>query len=248
MDVDPQDEQLIEKYLAAALSEEEQLLFEQKLQEANFSAALAYRQDLQAAMRSAGREALKARFQRLEQNSALVDPPASVPSGPATFPWKWLWFVLLGLSVLLAWYWLRQPANTEVLYAAYFQDYPNIVAPIQKGEQATDLRQKAFQLYELKEYREAIAAFDRLEQAGEAKAFYKSLSLMRLDREQEALVILLSMMTRGDSSFQQAAQWYAALAHLKLGNQLEAVALLEQIEKKPQHFYRQQAQKLLEAL
>ena len=58
--------------------------------------------------------------------------------------------------------------------------------------------------------------------------FYQALSALQLNRDEEALSLLTAYLNISDPTFTRQAQWYLALAYIKVGKPREAVGLLEQ--------------------
>ena len=134
-------------------------------------------------------------------------------------------------------------SDTSELFETYFKPYPNVVAPISKGETDILFYEKAFQLYEVGDYEKANIAFDSLYQ-NETVLFYKSLTLLQLEKPKKAQ-ILLEKIVADKGEFGIPTKWFLALTYLKRNQRKKAKKVLEQITEPPYH---QEAKALYDAL
>lgn len=228
MPLQEQDHTLIEKYHLKQLTASEQELFEQRLQDVAFKKELDLQGDLKMAFKAEGRKQLKNQLNDFEKK--IQKQKVSTTSSPARFSIGRILTIAASLIFLIiAGYWLsnRVPSNDQ-LFAAYFEDYPNVVAPISKGNNNEDLQTRAFQTYELKQYSEALALISKLPDQDETTAFYKGLCALHLNQAQEAIKHFQTIKNTSLSIY-QAGRWYQALALLKLDEKAAAILLLENV-------------------
>lgn len=145
-----------------------------------------------------------------------------------------LWHIAASIAILLGASWLfflnSQSKNTEELYASYFEPYRNIVQPIVRGEHKTDMQFKAFEAYEVKDYKNAILYFNTIlkEKPNSTISFYKANTLLQLNKTREAITILETNIKNFDT-LQDRNLWYLALAYLKENNIDASKKTLEQL-------------------
>jgi tetratricopeptide (TPR) repeat protein len=230
MPLQEQDHALIEKHLLDRLSTTEQSVFEERMSDSDFKKELDVQRDLMVAFKSEGRAHLKNQLQSFEKNikgAAKSDSTVKINSFRSFSIGRILTIAASIAFLLFAGYWLSNLApSNEQLFAQYFSDYPNVVAPIDKGVSDSDPIFKAFQTYELKEYEKALSLISALNVQNETTAFYKGLCELALDHPQKAIAYLDNVKDTSLSIY-QASLWYKALAFLKLGNTTEAKSLLK---------------------
>lgn len=144
---------------------------------------------------------------------------------------------------------LLRPGGTETLFQRYFEPYPSI-QPIVRGEPATDARSDALVLYEARDYRGALAAFERIVKDrpdDPVLRFYTGQCRLALGRGPEAIRDFEETRKLGANELVTPAEWYLALAHLRSGHVEEARVLLRGIVER-RSFYEDKARALLREL
>lgn len=238
-------EELIEKYIQGRVSEKELEIIRELIQtDADFREELTFESGLRHAIKQEERQDLKSLLEELEkrqkQQPNSDTSPKEYHQTKEKETKKILHLSVLGkaAAVLLvglgAWWFLGQSPDHHSLYQAYYQPYPNIVAPTVRGpEDTVDHTAEAFRLYDGKEYKAAASLFERLasqeEETGFAP-FYQAQSLMADGREQEAIAVLENPNWSIPDNLRTQTEWYLALAHLKTGNKEKSRQLFEQIE------------------
>lgn len=237
-------EELIEKYIQGRVTEKELEIIRELIQtDADFREELAFESGLRHAIKQEERLDLKSLLEELEktqkQQAHSGRSPKDYDQKKEKETKKILQWSVLGkaAAVLLvglgAWWFLGQSPDHDSLYRAYYQPYPNIVAPTVRGPEDTeDQAAKAFRLYDNKEYNAAALLFEQLALQGgtDYAPFYQAQSLMADGREQEAIAVLENPNWIIPENLQAQTEWYLALAHLKAGNKEKSRLLLEQIE------------------
>lgn len=121
-------------------------------------------------------------------------------------------------------------SETGRLFAAYFKPYKDeSLEPSVRGEGEATPEEIFQQLYWDGKYREALAAFEKMEPASKNKGdlqFLKANSLLALSRAKEAKEVLENL---GRTRFSAEAKWLLALAFLKNGETERAKAQLQKI-------------------
>ena len=166
--------------------------------------------------------------------------------------------LVLGVGAAL---YLTRPGPDKVLFEQYFEPYPSL-QPVVRGA-SNDGRSNALALYEVHDYRGALAALEdslKHEPNDPVARFYAGLSRLALGQTREATLDLEMSAAlspgalgqppgaiRNREQLQEPVEWYLALAHLR-GHDLEgARSRLGHIAQTP-GFYQDKARALLSEL
>ncbi len=143
------------------------------------------------------------------------------------------------------------PSN-EQIFATYFRPYRDeSLEPTVRGEGEPTPEEQFRQLYWEGRYREALAAFEALENASKSNGnlqFLQANCLLATGQAKEAALALENVLRTGRSRFLPEAQWLLALAYLKDGNRGKAKALLQQMAEDAGSPRREEAGNLLEGI
>ncbi|EDP94946.1 hypothetical protein U8527_15425 [Kordia algicida OT-1] len=226
-----ENEELIQKYIQGTLDEVEQKQFDTLLKSnPEFANAVAEFKNVHAAISSHEKDQLKSHLQTFEatqEASEATEKPSRSYKRLAIAIVLLLFFGLLGNYII-------QQANTnEILYATYFEPYPNALQPVTRGPSDGMLLTEATRAYEAKNYEEAIKTFDLI-QAGLDNpdveiSFYKAMSLLNLGKEKEALDILREIKHQ-KTRFTPQIYWYGALIHVKFDENEKALKALNYLD------------------
>jgi FimV-like protein len=232
-------EQLLERYFEHQLSEEEHKILQIYLDtDADFAEEFAFQKNVKQAITLNERAELKQKLQSFE-------------SAKSTKKWISKWSVAASIAVVLgAGYWfMNQSPDSVELYDQYYQSYPNVVAPTVRGESTTDLKSQAFYEYDSGNYQKSYELFSQLyaNDKDDYALFYSSLSLIELDKPQEAIALMNQFDTNKNNGFTPYFKWYKALSYLKVGEKEKATELLQSLSES-QNPQQEQAQKLLKEL
>jgi hypothetical protein len=216
-------ENLIEKYFENTLTEAEREHFEDLLQnDTEFASEISFQESLKIALIKNEREALKKTLQSFEQ-----------PKRKEKFKYKWFAaasiILLLGMGT-----WFGMQNNDPVqLYQEFYQTYPNVVAPTVRSEVELDEKASAFYEYDNKNYRLSFDLFSKLYKEGkdDYALFYASLSLMELQKYDEAIKMFNLFDLNKNNPFTPYIKWYKALCLLKLNKVAEAKLLIDDLAK-----------------
>jgi len=234
-------ENLIARYFSKSLSPEAQKEFDHLMAiDSEFAKEVAFQNNLKIAIKKEEQDALKKELQdfETEENS---------PS----FNYK-KWLVAASVAAVLAltgfWYFGESNLSNDQLFANNFEPYNNVTYPIVRGENSNDLKAKAFIAYEAKNYKDALNTFDTLLIKGEdaAISFYKANALLKLNRVDEAIVILSDNADLPDI-LEAQQKWYLALAYIKIASNDKATTTLKALIKDGTH-KKKEAEQLLKQL
>ena len=204
---------LIEKYFEGQLSANEKQLFDETFKnDGDFKTTFEFEQNVKDGIHLLERNSLKKMLKGFEEKPQTKIIPFR----------NWLWLgaaamLVMGISL---WLFLGNQANSEELYMSYYQTYPNVVAPIVRGESTPqDEKQKAFEAYEQEKYPIAQTLFHQIfEKTKEEYAlFYESQSYFASGETQKGIDLLENFKFTDDKyPFKTQQQWYLALGYLKL--------------------------------
>lgn len=230
---------LIQKYLQGTLSDAEEQLFHEYIEnDPSFADDIPFYEGLNYAFAKADYEQTKAQLHSFYKEEKRLS-------------WrKWsiaaTVLVLIGLGSL--WY-VNTVDSSEKLYAQYFEPYKNVVQPIVRGEAVKTTKEQAFKAYDEGDYKEAIVHIDALlKDTPEAiLALYKANAQLQLDQTEAAIITLESHIKKTDTIYAEA-QWYLALSYLKLENETKAKNHLNALLQTKSNFKNNEAQELLKSL
>ena len=135
--------------------------------------------------------------------------------------------LLLGLSYFLT---LEKKASTQELFASYFEPYKNVIQPMQRNSDQQNEKAIAFMAYDQGEYEKAVLLFSKLYTTTNEPyyLFYKANALLKLERANEAVPLLLEHLKTNDT-LTEKSHWYLAMAYLKLDDKANAKLSLEKV-------------------
>lgn len=241
-------EELIEKYIQNRLTAEEELIFNKLLEDdATFKKDVALHTKLKNVIENDDDENYRALISNLEGRFNETGKKSSFTK----------WLVAASIILLLGFsYFFTSNYNTTVssneLFASYFVPYRNVIAPIERSDSngVTQQNEKtqAFIAYEKGEYKKAILLFTKLYTATKEPyyLFYKANALLKLERANEAVPLLLEHLKTKDT-LTDKTNWYLALAYLKIENKAKAKELLNTVITNGS-YKSKEAKKLLEEL
>jgi hypothetical protein len=243
--MNPEHEELIEKYFSNSLNNEETLLFEKLLQkDPDFKEEYLFQKDLKKALERQQRAEIKAGLEELEKSY-------SKKSGTTLKNWLIAASVALVFGLGYTFYHNYKTQQPNYLFTANFEPYRNVVQPIERGETSEDIETKAFSAYENKSYYKAINLFNSVTPKDqEYIQFYKAMSYMALNKNVEAIELLLPLATRPDEAddkfgWNAKANWYLGLAYLGEDQIEKAISQFLVVVNNPNCIYKKEEAKVL---
>ena len=239
---------LIDRYFENSLSPKEQGLFNDLLQNnSEFLTEFQFQKDLKKVIAVKQQEDLKSTLIEIENRSQKNSRLMLIPK-------KWMiaasFLVLTSLGIwgVKSTYF---PSN-EAIYADYFETSRNTIQPIVRGENLNTIEYRAFVAYEAENYHKAINLFNSVKNPNQVYIdFYKGMCLLGIDKPAEAIALLkpISKMTDLDEKnkgFNKEAQWYLALAYIKIDDRENAITALNRIVSDPSaNYWRDVANEIL---
>lgn len=204
---------LINAYFEGSLSETDKKKFESLLEtDAEFRQAFHFEKELQTALKKEKRKQTK------EFLKTLGDKEKTPRSKKRSFV---PWLAAASIAILMgfgAWwfYFSSTEVNTDMLYVQYYSPYENVIHPIERSDQITDLQSRAFSAYDMGDYESAVELFKELRTKRNEPyiSFYNAIVLMQLDQHEKAIVLLEEYISL-NGELKDRAQWYLALSYLK---------------------------------
>ena len=232
--MDLKDLEWIEKYRKGELSEKEVHQFESRLlKDSELSEFLELTSGLKTAFESKMALELK---EELKNSSIKSDENKRMGS---------IFWVSVAATITLIlsaciFLFFQNEKTTEEVFLAYYEPYPNAVAPVLRGEEKSNIK---FDLYESEKYEEALIYFK--EKEDDVSRFYTAQCFIATNKPQAALEILLNF--NEGSEFHEASLWYTGLSWLMIGERNKAKQVFENLSSSTT-IYGKKANQLLEAL
>ena len=268
-----QARQLIDKHFDGTLSDKESRQFSEQLRLPEFREALAFEQILRRGMTlKARKEELFAVFEEEEvifrdnrQHDRSLKKKAPVPLSELVstqtleYPGKMGRFfqarwILAATSVLLLVFLLFLNRNTsslpaDRLFAQYFSPYQPLPSFTETFSGSSGSLKNALLEYGSGNFGAASRMFREIPDAdSESLSFFQANALLALDREEEAVPILESLIDDPSGTYTGESRWYLALAYLKSGQEQKGIVLLKDIAGDEKGYKARQARELINLL
>lgn len=221
-------EQLLENYFSHRLTPEQEVLFHDLLErDADFKEQFNFEQDLKRIIKAKENKNLKADLNRFESDIRQKSPAGS-KGGYQT------WAIAASVIVLVGLGWLGYTnfmgTNYGELYKDNFQEYPNTVYTISRGDTVESLEREAFAAYESGNFQTALNNFDKILPSDQKPYldFYRALSYLQLNKTEEAKKLFIKSI-KNDGAFVPESHWYLALAYLKEKDKENAILQLQEL-------------------
>lgn len=235
---------LIDKYFSDSLSPKEQMEFNERLQNnENFKKEFVFQKDLKKTIVSQQHKNLKKVLQSFEQERSKVRL--------LNISRKW-WVAASILVIFSIGFLLLRPTlypSPEELFAENFEPYRNIVLPVERSSNSNSIKQSAFLAYENGNYHKAINLFNSIQDRNLIYVdFYKSMCYLSLNKNVEAIDLLIPITVtteKGDTdkNFNELANWYLALAYLKVDEKEKAISRFSSIANDTNDVYKKEESK-----
>lgn len=222
---------LLDNYFSNRLTAEEKKLFEKLLEnDAEFKRQFDFEEDLKQVIRDVQSDNLKHKLVAFENDVSKDNPVRKLPS---TTYRKWAMAASVALLIGLGWFGYQNFAGPDFdnLYDKNFQQYPNTVYAITRGDNADNsLRRQAFIAYETDENAQAVTLFKELRTIDNSEnvVFYLAQSYLKNEQPEKALV-LFNDIGKNKGEFAPQALWYAALSYLKINQKEKAIGTLQEL-------------------
>ncbi len=223
-------EQLLYRYFSNDLAPEQEKKFNELLAtDLEFKEQFDFEKDLQKVIRNKNAKVLKSKLVGFERDISQDIPVRTLPRRKFQ---NWAIAASVALLVGLGWFGYNNFLVTdyEDLYNDNFQEYPNTVYAITRGDTVESLERKAFAAYEFGDFEAALADFNKIPDADKQPYlnFYKAQSYLQLGKLAEAKALFEKTISE-DTQFAAESHWYLALAYLKEKDKVNAIVHLKQL-------------------
>jgi len=240
-------EQLLLNYFTNDLTPEQEQRFNELLAtDSEFKQQYDFEKNLQNVIRDKESLELKSKLIGFEKEIASETPVRTLRPNYR----KWAMAASIALVVALGWlgYNNLSGPNYGNLYETNFQEYPNTVFAVTRGETVESIERDAFVAYESGNYQTALDNFEKIPATDRAEYidFYIGQSQLNLGETANAKTSFASVIAK-KSEFAPEAHWYLALISLKEKDKESAVRNLKILTSK-YDFQKDRASELLQEL
>ena len=218
---------ILDQYHTGQLSQEEQIEFDQFAKDIEFRELA----ELGHAYNNVVRKERLSSF----QNKVMSWENDQANSDKKNYTKIVLWFGLLALIGLVAWFFLKPQNQSDILYAEYFRPFDNLERPLERSEDREDVITKSFVAYESGEYRTANNLFDQVptDSVTDGVIFYHAITKLALGEIEAAASDFNSIATT--SSYRIPAVWYKFLIAVKIDDRNSIAAYGDILTKQKTH-------------
>jgi len=231
------DIKLIENHLQGLLTPAEKIAFEKRKSDVVFLAELDLYLKIKKSSKAIGRSQIRQVFTSWDKEASITKIGSWSQMG-----WKIAAGLLIAIGLIGILKIFSPSKDSAELFAEYYQPYPNLIDPIQKGDASST--QSITQLYELGKYENVLAQ----SLTNSVDSFYVALTFLQLDQSKETITILEKFAHLDGFRFRDAAQWYLALSLIRNEQIESSLEVLTEISKNPNHDHLERARKLLDQL
>lgn len=142
--------------------------------------------------------------------------------------------VLVLLSLIAAYFFMRNQPETDQLFTEHFEPYPDVISSTERSEgDGSSQLNEIMSEYEAKNYKKALQNFDKYLKNHPDKnqiRLYRGITHLKLGNKNDAIDDFEKVIVAGDKLGAQAT-WYLGLTYLKKGNQEQASVYFESLMK-----------------
>lgn len=242
-------EELLYRYFSNSLNPEQQMELDALLKnDSEFLEQFTFEKNIQKGILKSKKDVLKNKLKGFEKELKAKDVKPK--------PNYKIWAIAASIALLVAFTWFNlstTTANYDTLYAENFQNYPNTVFSITRGDTNNSIERKAFVAYESGDFKNAISYFEKMTLDIEAHSitandvnFYLALSYMQ-NEDIEKAKTNFNAIIKSQSNFTAESLWYLSLLLLNEEDKTQAISGLKELLEK--HSYnKEKAIQLLEDL
>jgi len=136
--------------------------------------------------------------------------------------------------------------TNDQLFTMNFESIPTISNTRSVSNNSNQLMNNAFQLYEQKQFNEAIVIFNKFE-SNTLSQFFLGISYIEINQYQNASIAFSEILNDNNNLFTEDSRWYLGLCYLKLDNTQKAKELFNKIVNS-NSIYKSKAKKILKSL
>ena len=219
-------EEYMRDYLLGKLSQEESTRLEEEIEsDPELAESLELQRDIMIGIRAGFDDELRKKLLQVEEQEAGTRKSLT----GRRILWQWASAAAVVLGTLGVYFYMNQTTAEERIFLTYFEDFPNIIQPVQRDQPG---QSEAFVAYQNQNYAEAYKAFAEEEISTPQStypSFYKGICAMHLENWTQAIEAFEKVRSDGDPRFEEAAAWYVALAYLRTSDRERGILILETI-------------------
>jgi len=218
-------EQLLQLYFSNSLTTNQQKQFNELLvSDPEFKQQFDFEKDLQNVIRHKETTDLKERLVGFEKEYSQKTPVRSIRPNFQ----KWSLAASIAILCTLGWLGYKSFSGPDYsqLYDSNFQEYPNTVFEISRGESVESVERAAFSAYETGDYATAVDYFAQIKTKPAHVNFYLAQSYLNLKKIDKAETFFQKVIT-AKKEFVAESHWYIALIALKKEDKTTAVNQLK---------------------
>ncbi|WP_339715966.1 tetratricopeptide repeat protein [uncultured Kriegella sp.] len=223
-------ELLLYRYFSNQLTEQENIQLQELLKtDGDFKQQFDFQNNLKQVINDKENKELKAKLVTFE-NAFSQEKPARTFSRP--YYSKWAMAASIVLFVGLGWVAFNNffGTNYEELYENNFQQYPNTVYSITRGESVKSIEGDAFMAYEAGSFHKALEGFQKIseEERNDYVDFYMGQSCLQLNQLEKSKVHFQKVIDN-TGEFAAESHWYLALIAIKQESKEKAKQQLNEL-------------------
>ena len=135
--------------------------------------------------------------------------------------------------------------NSESIYAANFEPYPNNITTRATSQNSTSLN-TALNHYDANDYELALKEFEAIASQSDTVAFYTGITQLALGNFQSAEEKFEQVKKQSQSIYNVQAQWYLGLTLLRLDKNIKAKRTFQKLKQEnPNSIYANKANQIL---
>ena len=244
-------EQLIYRYFSNSLSAEQEKQLQDLLEaDVEFKEQFDFEKDLKRVVRVKEKAKLKSKLQGFEKEISEETPVIQLNENRKKRSFNWSMAASVAILFGLGWFGYTTFFGTdyEDLYQANFEEYPNTVYAVTRGNTEETIEREAFSAYESGSYQLAIENFNKIYSVENKDYldFYLGQSYLGLGQLAEAEKAFEKVIS-SESEFIPEAYWYLALTAIKQKDKVKATEYLTTLVN-THDFNREKAELLLKEL
>ncbi|MDB4293070.1 tetratricopeptide repeat protein [Maribacter sp.] len=226
-------EKLLYHYFSNSLSAQQEKQLQDLLDtDMEFKEQFDFEKDLKRVVREEEKTKLKSKLQGFEKEIAQERPVIQLNQKPKKSKFNWSIAASVAILFGLGWFGYNTfaGADYESLYEANFEEYPNTVYAVTRGEAIETIERDAFTAYESGGYQSAIDNFKKIYSADNKDYldFYLGQSYLGLGEITQAKESFEKVLS-SNSDFIPEAHWYLALISIKQENKTAATKYLNEL-------------------
>lgn len=226
-------DKLLYHYFSNSLSNEQEKRLQELLDsDMEFREQFDFERDLKRVVREGEKAKLKLKLKGFEKEIAKEIPVIALNERRKKSSFNWSLAASVAILFGLGWFGYTTFFGTdyEDLYQENFEEYPNTVFAITRGDSVESIERDAFAAYEAGNYQAAITDFQKIYSADKKGYldFYIGQSQLSLGRYDEAKKSFNTIVS-SDSDYIPEAYWYLALTAIKQKDKAKAVKYLNEL-------------------